>query len=348
MLSSSSSRIVQALILALMACVLAACVGSRMAKPVDITVIADKPTSVPVNVIIQSTTPAPIDIVTFTVAPSSVPSLLPSATFIASPSPDAIIQPFTKTSHKDGMVLIYIPAGEFWLGSSDSDLGADPDEKPRHRVYLDDYWIDKTEVTNAMFAAFLSESGNQDEGGATWYDTLAVEQQLVFIDGQWKPGNGYEDHPAVEITWYGARAYCEWAGRRLPTEAEWEKAARTSMGSIYPWGEGIDCTRVQYANCGGKTLPVGSKPAGSSPYGVLDMSGNVWEWVADWYSDSYYTETFVSNPIGPEQGIARVLRGGSYDYDWKHVRSANRRNNGPATSINDYGFRCVLPGNEFP
>jgi len=228
------------------------------------------------------------------------------------------------------------------MGSHDGDPGADADEKPAHNVDLDAYWIGQTEVTNAMYAIFLNDQGNQQEGGSVWFDTLADDPKLVKNDGTWWPKSGYEDFPVVEVTWYGARAYCSWIGGRLPTEAEWEKSARSSDGRFYPWGEGIDCQHAQYANCGGKTLPVGSKPVGASPYGLLDLSGNVWEWVADWYQDDYYLQSPAENPLGPETGVARVLRGGSYDYDWKHVRSANRRNNGPATSVNDYGFRCAL------
>jgi formylglycine-generating enzyme required for sulfatase activity len=240
------------------------------------------------------------------------------------------------------MLLVYIPGEEFWMGSKETDQGADYDEMPAHIVFLDAYWMDKTVVTNAMYAVFLNANGNQTEGPTTWLDS-GDEDVLIFQrEGVWEPSRGYESHPAVEITWFGAQAYCQWAGRRLPSEAEWEHAARGSDGRIYPWGNEIDCDKAQYANCGSGLLPVGSKPGGISPYGVLGLSGNTWEWVADWYADDYYSISPIENPKGSEEGVTRVLRGGSWEYDWKHLRAANRRHNGPAVSMHDYGFRCVM------
>lgn len=240
------------------------------------------------------------------------------------------------------MVLIYIPAGEFWMGSTKADPGADYDEFPQHRVDLDAYWIDQTVVTNAMYAVFLNAMGNQVEGRATWLNAASEMVLVSQIDEEWQPRSGYADFPVVEVTWYGAQAYCQWAGRRLPTEAEWEKAARGPDGRIYPWGDELDCTKAQFANCSGGISLADSKPVGASPYGVLGLSGNVWEWVNDWYADDYYVESPPQNPLGPVDGETRVLRGGAWEYDWKHVRAANRRHNGPAVSMYDYGFRCVL------
>jgi formylglycine-generating enzyme required for sulfatase activity len=197
-----------------------------------------------------------------------------------------------------------------------------------------------------MFAVFLNDMGNQVEGRATWLDAAADQVLLYENNGEWQPKSGFDDYPVVEVTWFGARAYCLWAGRRLPTEAEWEKAARGTDGRIYPWGGDIDCEKAHYANCNGGISPVDSHPAGASPYGVLGLSGNVWEWISDWYSDSYYSELPSHNPSGPDDGLSRVLRGGAWEYDWKHVRATNRRHNGPAVSIFDYGFRCVLDFND--
>jgi formylglycine-generating enzyme required for sulfatase activity len=248
----------------------------------------------------------------------------------------------TQISSIDQMVIVYIPAGEFLMGSTEMDTGVDYDEFPQHMVYLDAYWMDQTVITNAMFASFLNEMGNQVEGRVTWLDASDEDVLIYQADGVWQPYSGYEQHPAVEVTWFGAQAYCQWAGRRLPTEAEWEKAARGSDERIYPWGDEIDCDRAQYANCGGGLLPVDSKPAGASPYGALGLSGNTWEWVADWYADDYYENSPTENPPGPVDGQTRVLRGASWEYDWKHLRAANRRHNGPAVSMHDYGFRCVM------
>jgi formylglycine-generating enzyme required for sulfatase activity len=240
------------------------------------------------------------------------------------------------------MSQVFIPAGEFSMGSLNTHEGADEDEFPQHRVYLDAFWIDQTVITNLMFAAFLNDKGNQAEGNVTWLDAYDKDTLIIFQEGIWQPRPGYENHPAVEVSWYGAQAYCNWAERRLPTEAEWEKTARADGDRIYPWGDEISCDKTVFANCKLGLQPVGIKPDGASPYGVLGLSGNVWEWVSDWYAPDYYFYSIANNPLGPEDGIARVLRGGSWEYDWKHLRAANRRNNGPATSMHDYGFRCVM------
>ena len=258
----------------------------------------------------------------------------------------------TQISPSDGAVLVYIPAGEFLMGSTETDIGADYDELPQHIVNLDAYWIGQTVVTNVSYAGFLNEMGNQTEGRTTWLDA-GDEDVLIFqSDGSWQPSPGFENHPVVEVTWYGAQAYCQWVGGRLPTEAEWEKAARGPFPPLlpgegaevraYPWGDDIDCDHAQYANCGGKLLPAESKPAGASYYGVLGLSGNAWEWVADWYAADFYATSSTENPTGAPEGETRVLRGGSWEYDWKHLRAANRRHNGPAVSMHDYGFRCVM------
>ncbi len=248
----------------------------------------------------------------------------------------------TKISAVDGMVLVYIPAGEFLMGSTDAAPGADYDELPQHAVYLDAYWIDQIVITNERYAAFLNEMGSEIEARATWLDAGGEGILLYQQAGVWQPFQGYGDYPVVEVTWYGAWAYCEWACGHLPTEAEWEKAARSTDSRLYPWGDEIDCDHAQYANCGGGLLPANSKPAGASPYGVLGLAGNVWEWVADWYADDYYAASPAENPDGPSTGSTRVLRGGSWEYDRKHLRAANRRHNGPAVSMHDYGFRCVF------
>ncbi len=243
------------------------------------------------------------------------------------------------------MSLVYVPAGEFLMGSSAQDRGADPDEFPLHTVFLDAFWIGQTEVTNAMFAAFLNEMGNQIESRAAWLSAILKDALIVQNpQGEWEPRQGFGNFPVVEVTWYGAQAYCKWSGGRLPTEAEWEKAARGSDDRLFPWGDQEDCSKAFNVNCHGtKLLPVGSNPANASPYGALDMSGNVWEWVADWYNLGYYAISPAENPAGPESGLARVVRGGSWKYNAKHARLTDRRNDGPSSTKPDYGFRCVFP-----
>jgi formylglycine-generating enzyme required for sulfatase activity/serine/threonine protein kinase len=251
----------------------------------------------------------------------------------------------------DDAVMVYVPAGEFEMGSTEGD----DDEQPVHTVALDGFWIDRTEVTNAQFAAFLNEEGNREEGGATWLD---LEDEGCLIErsgGDFRPQSGYADHPVIEVSWYGAAAYCDWAGARLPTEAEWEYAARGPEGSIYPWGDTFDGERLNFcdANCEfnhkttayddgyARTAPVGSFASGASWCDALDMSGNVWEWVADWYDEDYYDRSPSENPTGPTSGEYRVLRGGSWYNNVYSVRGANRDWIVPVYTYYYGGFRCA-------
>ena len=235
------------------------------------------------------------------------------------------------------MKQILISAGEFIMGD---DIYYD--ERPAHKVNLKSFWIDQTEVTNEMFAAFLNDQRNQAEGGVTWLDSTDDRVRIHLVGYTWRADRGYEDHPVVEVTWYGAHAYCAWTGRRLPTEAEWEKAARGINGNIYPWGNNAPNDKLLNfdKNVGG-TTKVGSYPAGASLYGVLDMAGNVWEWTADWYDASYYEVAPLDNPLGPESGAFRVLRGGAWSYRDTYARSVHRNMGAPFISHDFIGFRCA-------
>jgi formylglycine-generating enzyme required for sulfatase activity len=251
----------------------------------------------------------------------------------------------TRTRPTDEAEMIHMPDGEFLMGSTDADPKATADEKPAHTVTLDAFWIDRTEVTNGQYVRFLNALG-EHRGTCGGYDCVEtkIEDQDSHIlrqEGRYVVESGFEDHPVTEVTWHGAQAYCEWAGVRLPTEAEWEKAARGVDGRLYPWGnDAPDCDKAQYAGCGGKTVPAGSKPAGASPYGVLDMAGNVWEWVADWYDEAYYECSPVQNPQGANSGIRKVFRGGSWGYLPKFMRTTDRARNRPAYAGFNVGFRC--------
>jgi serine/threonine-protein kinase len=231
------------------------------------------------------------------------------------------------------MTLLYVPAGEFQMGS---DMGRN-DEKPVHTVYLDAYWIDQTDVTNAMFAKFVS-SGGGNQPPLRFYSQT---RKSYYQNSQ------YDDFPVIYVNWDQADAYCKWAGRNLPTEAQWEKAARGADGRTFPWGEVINCQKSNYNNCVGDTTRVGSYPAGASPYGVLDMVGNVDQWLADWYSATYYQNSPDKNPTGagPDEapnGSARVLRGGSWYDPNDNFPSASRASGEPSVSDSGIGFRCVL------
>jgi len=248
--------------------------------------------------------------------------------------------------------------GTFQMGSSEGDSGADDDEFPQHPVTLDDFWIDQTEVTNAQFAAFLNDQGNQTEGGVTWLELEDEDCLIEQVEGQYRPKSGYADHPVIEVSWYGADAYCGWVGAQLPTEAQWEYAARGEQGHIYPWGDTFDGTRVNFcdANCTydwkateyddgyERTAPVGSYQDGASWCQALDMAGNVWEWTADWYGS--YSFASRTNPTGPADEGSKVLRGGGWDGNWHYVRAADRNNIDPDGRYNLIGFRCagVAPG----
>ena len=180
---------------------------------------------------------------------SDTPTTRPTATIQANEPPINVSTVDTWVSPIDDMTMVYVPEGKFMMGSGDDEPHAFDNEKPQHPVYLDTFWIDRTEVTNAMFAQFLNEKGNQNEGGADWLDARDVDVRLIQSGSEWQPVSGYGKHPVVEVTWYAAQAYCRWAGRRLPSEAEWEKAARGTDERTYPWGEEIDCTKANYWDC---------------------------------------------------------------------------------------------------
>jgi len=252
--------------------------------------------------------------------------------------PDPLLAGSSKFNPIDKAELIYIPAGEFLMGSE----AGDKDEAPEHSVYLDAFWIYKYVVTNAQFAIFLKDNGNQIEDGMPWFFEGDEYVRIRLLKEGWNIGNDYANCPVVGVTWYGAQAYCEWAGGRLPTEAEWEKAARGMDGRTYPWGEEYpSCSLANYAGCAGTILKVGSFPAGFSPYGAQDMAGNVWEWVADWYDGNYYKVSPKENPKGAGCTRLKVLRGASWLSDVRHLRSSIRGRYDPNTTRKDIGFRCV-------
>ncbi len=237
----------------------------------------------------------------------------------------------TLVMEKDGMTLVYVPAGEFLMGSSASDPAANANEKPQHSVYLDAFWIDRTEVTNAMYRQCVQAGKCPEPLHASSYARQDYYGNSVF-----------DNFPVVYVSWYNAQSYCAWAGRRLPSEAEWEKAARGTDAFVYPWGDTPPSATL--ANSGRvviDTTAVGSYPAGASPYGALDMAGNVWEWVNDFYSETYYSVTPLRNPTGPATGTQHVTRGGGWDYAPSLVRTAVRIPLVPDYRYAYDGFRCA-------
>lgn len=245
---------------------------------------------------------------------------------------------YVSTPTGEAIEMVYVPAGDFEMGADDGQA----DERPIHSVALDGNWIARTEVTNRHYAAFLNQVGNQSEGGVSWLDIDDAECLIEQVEGRYQPKNGYDAHPVVEVTWHGAAAYCQWLGLDLPTEAEWEYAARGPSGNIYPWGDNRpSCGLAQSEACPGGIAPVGSAPAGASWRGALDMAGNAWEWVADWYNAGAYEDSAVQNPSGPTSGDDRGLRGGSAKDSELNLRSSQRFYTNPASADAFIGFRCI-------
>ncbi len=280
--------------LILIVCLLSACQAEAPVTNVSIATsgvtsvpTTEKPTSVP--------TPVPA---TETVLPTAEPT-----------------QQSMRISPNDGMTQLYVPAGNLHMGGLD--IFAENDEKPVHVVQLNAFWIDQVEVTNGMYG-------------------LCVQAEVCTLPAKLNSDNRadyfgnpeFQDYPVVYVTWMDARTYCEWAGRRLLTEAEWERAARGDDMRTYPWGdEPPNAELVNFNNTVGDTSRVGSYAEGASPFGVLDMAGNVWEWVTDYYDVKYYAESTDANPTGPAEKAGRynrVLRGGSFQDEILNMRVSNR------------------------
>jgi formylglycine-generating enzyme required for sulfatase activity len=284
------------------------CAG-LLAKPVFTALFPTKtPSATPTKTLIP--TPSFTWTPEFTLTPSDTPT--PLFTPTNTPLPDEI-------TDSKGVSMHLVPAGTFTMGSDEGKS----DEQPIHDVYLDAYYMDTYEVTNALYKACVDAGMCDLPINTVRYKNLR-----------------YENHPVVFIEWYMAKSYCEWRGAQLSTEAQWEKAARGTDERTYPWGEGIDQTFANYGDNVGDTTPVGSYENGKSPYGLYDMAGNVWEWVGDWYSATYYQVSPLENPMGPNSGQYHVQRGGPWDYYIDSVRSASRSWGYQGMTAPDIGFRC--------
>ena len=296
---------------AVLGCALSGCGAAKTNAPQPaetIAPVAPSPTQIvptPTNLPTEIPTASPLP----TTTPTTAPTLAPTATAL----PLVIEDEF-------GASMVLVPAGEFVMGSDSNQEAA----KPAHTVYLDSFYIDQFEVTNGDYQA-CAEAGVCTTGGSFRIRRPELAQ-----------------NPVDFVNWYEAEKFCEWRGARLPTEAEWEKAARGTDERLFPWGnDPITCDRAQYSDCDWALSPVGSYPSGVSPYGAHDMAGNVWEWVSDWYAQDYYSYSPAENPTGPEPGVYKSTRGGGYLYDAR-LQTTIWRNQAPATHSYIYlGFRCA-------
>ena len=279
---------------------------------VEQTMAALAPTATPESTATPTTAPVPLVLSTPIPAPADPANYLP------------VYNPINL------MEMIFVPAGDFLMGSNKNDSNLNENEKPQHKVFLDAFWISKTQVTNYMFTACVNAQ-------ICRYSVKPATNPNYFDPV-------FANHPVVYITWDMAQTYCGWTGGRLPTEAEWEKAARGPNGAKYPWGE--DQPREKFVNANnfiGNTTAVGLFPFGKSFYGALDMGGNVREWVSDWYDPIYYQNSPDSNPQGPEIAEKKVLKGASYLDPIQYTRPANRLSHVPGSPGAVRGFRCVYP-----
>jgi formylglycine-generating enzyme required for sulfatase activity len=273
-----------------------------------------------------------------------------------------------------GATMILVPGGRFEMGAAASDILAECNtfrtgcdvawftaSAPRHEVLIAPFYIDQFEVTNVAYLSFLN---NPTAVGAACDEQLCLDLEESLL--QASDAGGYQvepelaTHPVTGITWPGAAAFCEWRGSRLPSEAEWEKAAlwnpETGDSTRYPWGDAFDGRRVNFCDAGcdapqanpdsndgfAATAPVGSYPDGRSAFGVYDMAGNVWEWTGDWFSETTYAEPTIENPTGPAEGTEKVVRGGSWFDTGNFTSGFIRFPSTPENADKTIGFRCAI------
>jgi iron(II)-dependent oxidoreductase len=239
-----------------------------------------------------------------------------------------------------GAETISLPAGSFTMGRDDGPA----DERPAHRVAVAAFEIDREPVTNAGFARFLGAVGPTNGRGESLYDVDDPDARIHRRGERWLADAGCEDHPVVEASWPGARDYCAWASKRLPTEAEWEYTARGASGRRYPWGpEPPDATRARFAAGWNATAPVDAHPAGASPFGVLGMAGNAWQWVSSAYRPYPYRADDGREELR-DVSVERVTRGGGHDSRPEELTATHRGRHGsraPRAGHHNIGFRCA-------
>lgn len=324
------------------------------AEQIEASIPEIAPAEEAVQVPVASSTPFPP---TSTMIPTPTPTMTetpPPTSAVGTPSGQN-----ERISSVDGMLQVYVEEGSFLMGANPINVDTNSDERSQSEVFLDGFWIDKNEVTNAQFALFLNNNGGH-LGTCFGNDCMKTREQhelshISLANNGYTVESGYEDHPVIMVTWYGASAYCQWAGRRLPTEAEWEKAARGDDGRRFPWGDNFEGGEANFCDLSceaghrdsnyddgfANTAPVGRFPSGVSPYGALDMAGNVTEYVVDWYSDNNNAEIPSSNPQGPVTGTLKVRRGSAWLSTLIELETAFRSQSTPNSLNNNVGFRCA-------
>jgi len=243
-----------------------------------------------------------------------------------------------------GIQFVYIPGGSFEMGDIWDD-GFSDDEKPVHPVTVSDFWMSQTEVTNAQFCLFLNDKGNPSEGGVTWIELEDEDCMIQKVNDRFIPKGSYWNYPVVEVTWFGAKAFAEWMDGRLPTEAEWEYAARAGGRNIkYPNGNRLTYADANISGVGDLDIWHKASPVARfqpNALGLYDMAGNVWERCSDWYGEHYYNESPTDNPQGPDSGHHRVMRGGSWNYSPMNCKTTTRGLFIVTATRDDIGFRIV-------
>ena len=314
----------------LIATALVAGCGSSSTEPTSDQGTEPRPTAVEIlptpTPVPPPPTPTPIPEPTDTPVPEPTATPEPDAEPTATPAeaqPTPTEAPPEEPAPSVPDIMVQVPAGTSVMGSD----GAGGDETPAHQVDLPAFEIDQFEVTNADFATFVQVTG---------YKTTLEEARSTSAWQKYTEGKA--NHPVVKVSWHDAVAYCEWLGKRLPSEAEWEKAARGSEGYAYPWGNDYDAQKANGKDRAIRsTTAVGSFPEGASPYGAMDMSGNVWEWTADWYQ-AYPGSSHRSDYFGEK---FRVLRGGGWFETADFLRTTTRNANTDTAASDDIGFRCA-------
>lgn len=351
----------------------AANIMATVPKPAPTGTAAPLPTlTLPAEVMATVAPTSPTPVPTNTAVPTT-PTPVPSPTIEPSPTPVPSPTPLPAQVELGGSTLVLVPGGFFQMGAAAADMLAECEtfragcnrdwftaSEPAHTVLVAPFYMDQHEVTNVAYLDFLNAKGTEIEDCSGQACLVLENSELQQSDeGGFQIDPAAATNPVTGVTWFGAAEFCEWRDSRLPTEAEWEKAAlwnpATEAGTFYPWGDEFDGTQVNFCDVqctepqanpdfddGFATLaPVGSFPGGASPTGVLDMAGNVWEWVADWFSESYYNESATSNPTGPDEGTDRVVRGGSYFDTGNFTSGRIRFPSEPGNSDRTIGFRCA-------